>query len=199
MDADESQNKSAACLIYRLKLNKRKKTCLDSSWTLFLQCRSFGQMEMQPASNYKCMSFASLFMKKVIFLLWHWSCTSQFDAGAHIQRYPWCPAEGQSLQRGHIWNMPVFSLMTHSTINTLQLSGSACGHGGVYWLLVLVPRWTLAGPADHLPDWCWRGSSLTHAQRTEGLCFTCAGRLQKKFCFLFICFFYITLQWQVSS
>lgn len=89
---------------------------------------------------------------------------SQFDAGSHIQCYPWCPAEGQSLQRGHIRNMAVFSLMTHSTINTLQLSRSACGYGGVYWLLAFVPWRTLARPADHLPDWSWRRSSLTHAQ-----------------------------------
>lgn len=64
--------------------------------------------------------------------------TSQFGAGAHIQYYPGCPAEGQSLWRGQVWNMPVFSLMTHSTINTLQLSRSACGYGRVYWLLALV-------------------------------------------------------------
>lgn len=60
--------------------------------------------------------------------------------------------------------MPVLSLMTHSTINTLQLSRSACGYGGVYWLLALVPWRTLSRPADHRPDWSWRHSSLTHAQ-----------------------------------
>lgn len=89
--------------------------------------------------------------------------TSQFDTGAHTQYYPGCPAEGQSLQRGQVWNMPVFSLMTHSTINTLQLSRSVWGYGGVYWLLALVALRTLSCTAD-LPDWSWRRSSLTHVQ-----------------------------------
>lgn len=62
--------------------------------------------------------------------------------------YPGCPAEGQSLQRGQVWNMPVFSLMTHSTINTLQLSRSACGYGRVYWLLASVPL-----PDPVAPSW----------------------------------------------
>lgn len=73
--------------------------------------------------------------------------TSQFGAGTHIQDYPGCPAEGQILQRGQVWNMPVFSLMTHSTINTPQLSGSARVYGRVYWMLALVPRRTLSRPS----------------------------------------------------
>lgn len=59
--------------------------------------------------------------------------------------------------------MPVFSLMTHSTINTMQLSRSACVYGRVYWLLASVSQRTLSRPADHLPDWSWRLSSPTHA------------------------------------
>lgn len=35
--------------------------------------------------------------------------TSQFGAGAHTQYYPGCPAEGQSPQRGQVWNMPMCS------------------------------------------------------------------------------------------
>lgn len=73
--------------------------------------------------------------------------TSQFGAGTHIQDYPGCPAEGQILQRGQVWNMPVFSLMTHSTINTPQLSRSARVYGRVYWMLALVPRRTLSRPS----------------------------------------------------
>lgn len=59
--------------------------------------------------------------------------------------------------------MPVFSLITHSTINTMQLSRSACVYGRVYWLLASFPLRTLSRPADHLPDWSWRHSSPTHA------------------------------------
>lgn len=28
--------------------------------------------------------------------------TTQFGAGVHVQDHPECPAEGQSLQRGHV-------------------------------------------------------------------------------------------------
>lgn len=106
---------------------------------------------------------SSLFMKKSdnFGLAAH---TSQCGAGAHIRHHPECPAEGQSLQRGHVRNMPAFSLITRSTINTLQLSRSPRVHRRVYWLLALVPRRTLSRPADRLPDWSWRRSSRTHAQ-----------------------------------
>jgi len=87
---------------------------------------------------------------------------------SNTQYYPGCPAKGQILQRGHVWNMAVCSLMTHSTINTLQRSGSARGYGRVYWLLALVPQRTLSRPADRLPDWSWRRSSLTRARSYGG-------------------------------
>ncbi len=102
---------------------------------------------------------SSLCMKKVILV---WQLTP--SVWCWRPHYPGCPAEGQSLQRGQVWNMPVFSLMTHSTINTLQLSRSARGYGRVYWLPALVPWRTLSRPADRLPDGSWRRSSLTHAQ-----------------------------------
>lgn len=77
-------------------------------------------------------------MKKVIILAWQLMRVSLVLAPTSSITLE-CPAEGQSLQRGHVWNMPVFSLMTHITINTLQLSRPACVHGRVYWLLASVP------------------------------------------------------------
>lgn len=65
----------------------------------------------------------------------------------HMQHHPGCPAEGQSLQRGQVWIMPMISLMTHSTINARLLSTSAGGHRGVYWILALVPWRTPSCPS----------------------------------------------------
>ena len=94
--------------------------------------------------------------------------SSQFGAGTHIQHHTKCPAEGQSLQRGHVRDMPVFSLMTQSAINTPRLSRSARVCGSIYWLLALVPWRILSRPADHLPDRSWTHSSSTHAQCSGG-------------------------------
>lgn len=76
----------------------------------------------------------------------------------------------------------MFSLMTHVTINTLRLSGSACVYGRVYWLLASAPWGTLLCPANRLPDWSWWRSTVqwgpaatqteadTHSS-TEGKCY----------------------------
>lgn len=79
-------------------------TYYRSLWSICLITRPLGQLP------------SSLLMTKVIILAW--AHTRRFDAGTHILYYPESPAEGQSLLRGQVWNMPVFSLMTRSTINT---------------------------------------------------------------------------------